>query len=449
MNTSHRISTLLLILWMKLSPHEHCISQTPSDPPVNSICIGTGGSYKDFLTLGQQILVTSLAGGGDGFSMPGNSVDSGNNYAPTDTLFLEIWAMKRKNSDHFLSGWLYIRALTGPGNSNTRLFNRVMYTQMEDENGNAVGEFESTEYCHTDPPYTKWNPDDFFAPCGQVAPSAERVSNAMMFTSWNLVVNSQEREALKQFYDSNLYHFGPSVYFKFSHTSCNKPEKIRLRAYVRSTPRTYSDRIYSYGTLRTNWMKINWTGAADILHVGEKAECYSKLVYIFPGQVQDVTGLPWIERVEPTIPVKEETSNQDIYRTKKFCKAVRFKIGEDHRHAPTFAGRCLKHDEYNVSRNYKHDCKAGATADYKNFRNESFMKYSEYLKKRMSCMKISRCPCQCRVGRIDNMSGLANPVCPGSYFDSNKTTNQFELGVPVNTTAGMSILVGDYRESNA
>ncbi|CAL8110278.1 unnamed protein product [Orchesella dallaii] len=434
MDVSSKIGVLIFILWMGLTPHEYCTSQSPSDPAANSMCVSTGDD-EDFFTLGQRLIRIH----GRTLTSPGDSLESGNKYPPKDTLKLEIWAMKKKDSDHFLNGWLYVRASTPDTNNDQRFVSQITYLQMEDENGNAVGEFESTEYCRTDPPYDKYDPDECFTPCGQVAPSAEKVSNAMMFTMWNLVINSQEQEVLKQFYKSHILHWGPNVYFKLSHTSCNKPEKIRLRLYVRVSKRTDTTAAL-IGTFRSNWMKINWTGAADILHVGEKAECYKKKVYEFPGEVQDVTELRWIERVEPTIPIDLNTTKQDISRTKKYCKAVRWKPGMDVSAIPSFAGRCLKHDEYSVSRNNKHECTAGASAD------PSFMKYSEYLKKRMSCMKISRCPCQCKATLEVYQLGTGDPFCPDfpekptPQPDGNPPPKPLTIGYTTEGKAGKPIM---------
>ncbi|CAL8110290.1 unnamed protein product [Orchesella dallaii] len=413
MDRFSKIGVLIFILWMWLTPHEYCSSQSPSDPAVNSMCVSAGGNPEDFFTLGQRSMMAIRDNTGDILTRPGDSVDSGNKHSPHDTIFVDMYAMTIHNSNpkRYLSGWLYIRLRTYIDlNPQGKWFNREMYAQMEDENGNAVGEFENNYYwyCEEDGGYDIWDTFEMYPPCGQVAPSATKVSNTLSFTLWKIVVNSKQRDVLKDFYQSKLDHRGPSMFFKFSHTSCNKPEKIRLRVYVRSTDEHHSDNTWHYGTLRTNWMKINWTGAADILRVGvgEKATCFGKRVYVSNGPVQDVTEIPWIEKVEPTIPFKEEYTNQDIVRTKKFCKAVQFKVGMDVSAVPSFAGRCLKHDEYSVSRNNKHECTAGATAD------PSFMKYSEYLKKRRSCMKISRCPCQCKATLEVYQLGTRDPFCP-------------------------------------
>ncbi|CAL8110297.1 unnamed protein product [Orchesella dallaii] len=438
MNTSHRIATLLLILWMKLSPHEHCASQSPDDPMVNSICIGNSDKPKDYYTLGQRPLSPKFNQFGQRVTfIPLNSVkthkdvESGNEYPSTVVLEVKIYAMTRGNTGNSLAGWLFINIIPTTYKSKQNHVDQI-YAQMEDDNGNAVGEFQNIKLCSVNPPFQKEDVDDFFTPCGQVAPSAAKVSNSILWMWWSHTLNADMQQALYNQYSSSIKRTsGINLVWKLSHTSCNKPMKIRLRAYmVAGSPGGGG----LEGTHRSAWIKVNWVGAGDILQAGETAQCKAVLLYKGPIDIYigNVKTVPWIETVEPPLPVTGGNTRRDIVRTKMFCKAVRFRGNLDVSTIPSFAGRCLKHDQISVSSSNKHECHAGATAD------GSFMKYSEYLEKRMNCMKISRCPCQCRVGLINNASGMESSYYPVS--DSDPQCSKIELGVKVDSIAGKSIL---------
>jgi len=109
---------------------------------------------------------------------------------------------------------------------------------------------------------------------------------------------------------------------------------------------------------------------------------------------------------------------------------------------PAFAGRCEKRDQFEkISNRNAHECTVGATA------NPGFIKYSEYLENRKSCMEIRNCPCQCKA-TIDNatVEATAATKCKG-YTPSPPpgtpapTKPPLETGYSTTGTAGKYILV--------
>ncbi|CAL8110291.1 unnamed protein product [Orchesella dallaii] len=437
----------LLILWIKLSPKEYCVSQSPASLMINSVCIGSGEAInRNYHSLGQDHMIAFYS---SSFNDPHNYVTSGNTEpSEAKTLVVEMYAV---NSSHGrpLFGWIFIKiatpTTTKPGDRATL---RLLYVQMEDEHGTAVGEFDNANVCSKNKKkrdlsvFKKRYIDDWYSPCAQVGPSATKVSNSISFVWWDTLYHPAVKQAWKSYFGKGKPPNAANLNWRLSHTSCDKPEKIRLRVHAltvigKSKPKTIS------GTHRTSWITVNWVGAADILDPDEYAKCTAVKLYPPPA-----TGSPpvfdsssWIKSVEKKPTVIKNNTNFDIVRTKKFCKPIFMKHSTDGTSVSKFAGRCLQHDKYSVSNKNAHECRPRT-----NGRNASkgFMKYTDYLEKRKGCMQISRCPCQCRFGNIDNTSIITtNLTCPG--FNQGRSgshkNRQVELGVRTNSLAGTYILV--------
>ncbi|ODM96529.1 Ferric-chelate reductase 1 [Orchesella cincta] len=400
---------------------EFCTCQRPSARIVNSVCIGTGYNDDNYFSIGQKPFRSDYT---ELFNKRHNKYDNGNiEPSESKTLVLKMYAVETTHG-RILSGWLYIRIYVPVGAD----WIRLLYAQMEDENGNAIGEFVNREICESKKravisDLVNRHLSEHYVPCGQVAPAATTASNAFLYVWPDKIHNSAMKQRLIKHYGSSWFSTQTiDINWKFSHTSCDKPKKVRLRAYIYNVDQ--GNGIF-YGTHRGSWININWIGTADILNPGEKGYCNK------PPIPDPTLAVPWIKSVDEKINPTEETTNKDIVRSKNFCKPVY--IGDDPaiKNVSSFGGRCLKHDEYNTSNTFAHECSAGAMAD------ANFTKYSEYLEKRTSCIQINGCPCQCRVDPIDNTSGLEEPTCPGSKKD---LTLQIKMGVKTNGTAGKYIM---------
>ncbi|ODM96528.1 putative ferric-chelate reductase 1 [Orchesella cincta] len=251
------------------SPLKHCVCQTPGDKVINSICISTAtGTTGEYFSIGQMNLRSA-----DSFALhkAHNEIDSGNNEKWATALLIKIFAIKT-NADRFLAGRVYIELHTPTPYSIWGMF-QYLYFQMEDENGNAIGQFNTSEMlCKGGDIVESKLPTDYFVPCGQVGSAATKASNAVLLAWYNNLRVPKMMNELKSFYGTSTQMAEISVVWGFSHTSCDKPKKIRLRSYITST-------AGHLGTLRTSWMEVNWVGASDILKPDEVAICRGELVY--------------------------------------------------------------------------------------------------------------------------------------------------------------------------
>ncbi|ODM96527.1 Ferric-chelate reductase 1 [Orchesella cincta] len=447
------VLTLLFLLGNTLSPSEYCVSQSPDELVINSICASIGEKeHGYYFSLGQQALYSSEAWH---LHFRHNRIDSGNTELKYGGVLLtKVYAIKAVNktakTSRYLTGWLYGEVIVNNippnppykdhGNKDWGTITHL-YAQMEDENGNAIGEFHHPEeLCKGGDIVNSTIPDDLLTTCSQASPAALKVANAIVFPWHPYVKNTVVKEELWKFYQKRGEK-PPTVYpvvWSFSHNSCDRPKKIRLRAYALT-------HLTGVATIRSNWISIKYVGASDILHLDEEVKC--KEVQLLGTYQPDIVvpPIPWIKEVEPAPKLDYATTDKDIVRTKTICKTFRVpKTGGagDFSKIPSFGGRCLTHNEYNTSNQNAHECPPETATDPDVV---NYTKYSVFLENRRHCMGLDDCPCQCRPFQSTLIGSKSRPDCTG-YIPSPPSTAPpgtiLFIGYETRTPAGKSILQG-------
>ncbi|ODM89558.1 Ferric-chelate reductase 1 [Orchesella cincta] len=443
---------LLFILGILLSPSEYCLS-AESDAVVDSCCISSGVGDKFYYSLGEDYLKSGI--NLKGFMRTHGGVYDGTRQSLNHSMFAKLYAIKTGN--RFLAGHFAIKIWVKHYTERPETAFRLAYLQMEDENTNAIGEFLRSPPCKDTtivPPPAKLS-TVFFTPCSQANPSDNEVPLALTF----VLPDRMENEDVKKAVETDLAgeRAGELILFvRFSHTSCNKPKKVRIRGYITNDRDTSEETDGRYSVYRSKWIHPNWVGAADIVHPHEKDSC-SLVEIAFSSNRGNPPSpapplIPWIEKVDQS----NTEGTGDPSFTTKHCKPIFHRTGWDANRGnqgaddtqraktPSFAGRCKERQkggnvDESVKNTYMHDCSAGLTG------YDNFTKYSEYLEKRKGCFDVLACPCQCRSELDVYALGKGRPKCRG-YIPTPRPNappgSILFLGYETTGPAGVSVMKG-------
>ncbi|ODM86722.1 Ferric-chelate reductase 1, partial [Orchesella cincta] len=449
----------LFILGILMSPREYCSSEE-QDMVVDSFCVSSGYNDKFYFSLGEDYMKSGI--NLKGFIRTHYGVHDGTLQPLKRSMFATLYAINTGN--RFLAGHLAIKILINKDNFPNAAF-RLAYLQMEDENTNAVGEFLQSPPCNGSFTATKVS-TLFFNPCSQANPSDNQVPIALTYLWPDKIANKDVKEAVEgELGGAKVWEL--LTFARFSHTSCNKPKKVRIRAYVTNDNEIRLFPDGHYAVYRSRWVHPDWVGAADIVHPHEQDSC--SLVEIADSEPGDKAPtpappvIPWIKMVDYS---KTQGQNDPSWKT-KHCKPIYHSLGfdyygkniedwpiafgkvgvrnlEDLKKTPSFAGRCKERQvggnvDESVKNSYMHDCSAGLTE------NDNFTKYSEYLEKRKGCFESRDCLCQCRDTLDVYALGKGRPKCRG-YIPKPRAGaapgSILFLGYETTGPAGVSILTG-------
>jgi len=160
----------------------------------------------------------------------------------------------KTSTGRILSGWIYAEIRIDEAAFDNSHSYSGLYVQMEDENANAIGQFVNPDLPAGNPICTTENVkpllNDYFTPCAQAGPQdievqAHFATNFFRNNSYRIFLQYQVPNAVfyvskdqmqtSKMYDVANTYYGDVIYrkinllWRLSHTSCNKPEKIRLR----------------------------------------------------------------------------------------------------------------------------------------------------------------------------------------------------------------------------